>query len=69
MSADPNLLEQVRALAELHGVNLPPERAAALAARYSEYRAALDLLRAEGFGQSEPALDFDPLGPSASPSS
>ncbi len=69
MTSEPALTDQVRALAELQGVHLPLERAAALAARYSAYRAALDLLRAEGFGQSEPALDFDPLGGSASPSS
>lgn len=69
MTSEAELTDQVRALAELHDVNLPPERAAALAARYSEYRAALDLLRAEVLGQSEPALDFDPLGPSASTSS
>jgi len=69
VTSEAERVDQVRALAELHAVDLPQERATALAARYPEYQAALDLLRAEGLDQSEPALEFDPLGGTASRSS
>jgi hypothetical protein len=60
-------VEDIVALARLQGVELPRERAEALAQRYPEYRRALEALTAEGFGQSEPALTFDPHGSPPSP--
>lgn len=65
MSAEGELIEQVRALARLQGVDLDANRAAVLAARYPEYQAALELLRSQSLGQSEPALEFNPLSPSS----
>lgn len=62
-------VEDIIALARLQGVELPQERAEELARRYPEYRRALEALTAEGFGQSEPALTFDPFDPQGSPSS
>lgn len=60
-------VEDIIALARLQGVDLPRERAEELARRYPEYRRALEALTAEGFGQSEPALTFDPQGSPSSP--
>ncbi len=60
MSDEARRLEEIQALARLQGIELSAERATALARRLAEYQGAVERLRAEGFGQSDPALDYQP---------